>query len=326
MDLASQGNGVQGIDLNLGDGVLSLDFGTGPGRFASQPVTVPSPQNDGFLTVGDFDGDGRPDIVFAGFDYQEEGGFVSENGGIALPAPRPTNFALTLFRNAGQGSFVATASYANPTFLSDLVTGDFDGDGHLDVAELTSTNAWLLGVFYNTGDGHFADEATFGPNPDWGGFGLGVADFDGDGTDDLATVALLHPNAADEAIVIEAWRGARDRSFAMVSTTITSIPDVYQVATGDFDGDGRPDVALALAPAGRGGGSPPVPVAVYANQGDGTFAAPALYYLHGTSEPLTNAIVAGDLNGDGVSDLVVATTGRFDPYPLAVHVLLSRCE
>jgi hypothetical protein len=41
---------------------------------------------------------------------------------------------------------------------------------------------------------------------------------------------------------------------------------------------------------------------------------------------LTNAITAGDFNGDGVTDLAVATTGRLPPYPAAVHVLLSQCE
>jgi hypothetical protein len=326
LDLASQGNSATGIDVGTDDGVLAFDFGTGPGKLASRAVTLPSPQTNGFLTVGDFDGDGRPDLAFAGYDYQMMGGFVTDAGGIALPAPEPTNFAMNVYRNTGQGNFAAPASYANPTFFSDLVTGDFDGDGHLDIAELASTTAWLLGVFYNAGDGSFADEATFGPNPDWGGFGLGVADFNGDGIDDLATVTYLRPNASDEAIVIEVWSGARDRSFAMVTTEITAVPDVYQVATGDFNGDGKPDLALALQPAGRGGAAPPVPVAVYINQGDGTFAAPTTYFLSGASELLTNAIVAGDFNGDGVADIAVATTGRFSPYPVAVHVLLSQCD
>jgi hypothetical protein len=74
----------------------------------------------------------------------------------------------------------------------------------------------------------------------------------------------------------------------------------------------RPNAsALVLQPAGRGGSAPPVPVTVYASHGDGTFAAP---------------ITAGDFNGDGVTDIAVATTGRFSPYPVAVHVLLSQCE
>jgi hypothetical protein len=326
MDLASQSNGADGIDLNTGDGVLAFDFGTGSGKLASQPLTLASPQTNGFLVVGDFDGDGRPDLAFAGYDYQMMGGFVTDTGGIALPGPEPTNFAMNVYRNLGQGNFAPPVNYDNPTVHSDMVVGDFDGDGHLDIAGLSSTSAGVIGVSYNAGDGTFGDEATVGPNPEWGGFGLGVADFNGDGIDDLATPTYLRPNASDEAIVIEVWTGARDRSFAMVTTEITAVPDVYQVATGDFNGDGKPDIALALQPLGRGGQAPPVPVAVYANQGDGTFATPTIYYLSGASELLTNAIAAGDFNGDGVADIAVATTGRFSPYPVAVHVLLSQCE
>ena len=218
LDLASQGNSATGIDVGNHDGVLAFDFGTGAGKLASQAVALPSPQTDGFLAVGDFDGDGRPDLAFAGYDYQMMGGFVTDAGGIALPGPEPTNFAMNVYRNTGQGHFAAPVGYATPAFFKDLVTGDFDGDGHIDIALLASTTAWLLGVFYNVGDGSFADEATFGPNPDWGGFGFGAADFNGDGIDDLATVTYQRPNASDEAIVIEVWtqrrRHARPRAGA----------------------------------------------------------------------------------------------------------------
>ena len=325
VDLASQSNSSDGIDLATGDGVLAFDYGTGHGALASQAVTLATPETSGRVAVGDFDGDGRPDLAFAGYDYVEVGG-VTSDGRLSLPAPAPANSALNVFRNAGQGSFAAPVSYAKPATYGDLVTGDFDGDGHLDIAELASSTAGMIRVFYNTGDGTFRDAASFGPNPDWPGFGLGVADFNGDGVDDMATATILRPNASDEAMVIEVFTGARDGSFVVTTTAITAVPDVYQVATGDFNADGRPDVALVLAPAGRGGGAPPVPVAIFANQGDGTFAAPVIYSLSGTSELLTNALAAGDFNGDGVTDLAVATTGRFDPYPSAVNVLLSQCK
>jgi hypothetical protein len=326
VDLASQNSNADSISDSADGGVLALDFSTAPGKLADQLVTLPTPQSNGLLTVGDFDGDGRPDIAFAGYDYVMMGGFITDAGGIALPGPVPSHFAMNVYRNAGQGNFEPPVSYANPTFFSDLATGDFDGDGHLDIAVLSSSSAWLLGVFYNAGNGSFGDEATFGPDPDWGGLGLGVADFNGDGIDDLATPTYLRPNASDQAKVIEVWTGTRGRGFSMVATEITAVPDVSEVATGDFNGDGRADIALALQPAGRGGSSPPVPVAVYAGQGDGSFATPTTHYLTGTSEPLTNAIAAGDFNGDGVTDIAVATTGRFTPYTVAVHVLLSQCE
>jgi hypothetical protein len=326
VDLASQSNSSTGIDLAAGDGVLGFDFGTGRGQLAAQPVTQATPETTGLLAVGDFDGDGRSDIVFAGYDYVMTSGVVTDDGRIGLPGPVPANAALNVYRNLGQGNFASPQSYAHAMRFADLVVGDFDGDGHLDIAEVGSSPAGQLGVYYNAGDGTFGDEATFGPNPDWSSFGVAVADFNGDGIDDLATATILRPNASDEAIVLEVFTGTHDRSFAMTSTEITAVPDVYQVATGDFNGDGKPDVALVLQPAGRGGSAPPVPVTIFANQGDGTFAAPVTYYLSGTSELLTNAITAGDFNGDGVTDIAVATTGRFSPNPRAVNVLLSQCE
>jgi len=54
---------------------------------------------------------------------------------------------------------------------------------------------------------------------------------------------------------------------------------VSQVATGDFNGDGQPDIALALQPSGCGGSAPPVTVAVNATHGDGTFAKPSIHYV-----------------------------------------------
>src|SRR6185369_15591060 len=158
-------------------GVLTFAFGTGNGALASQAVTLATPQTSGRLAAGDFDGDGRSDLAFAGYDYVIAGGGVTVDGRISLLGPVPTNSALNVFRNAGQGAFAAPVRYAKPASFGDLVTGDFDGDGHLDIAELASTTAGMIRVLYNAGDGTFRDEASFGPNPDWSGFGLGVADF-----------------------------------------------------------------------------------------------------------------------------------------------------
>jgi hypothetical protein len=327
VDLASQSNNATGIDLATDDGVLAFDFGTGQATFAAQSVTQPSPQTYGFLAVGDFDGDKHPDLAFAGYSYRMAVGFITDAGGIALPGPVPTNNALNIYRNTGNGTFAAPNSQAAPYWLKKIATGDFDGDGHLDIAELLSVSDWQLGVYYNAGDGTFPDEATFAAKPDWSSYGLGVADFNGDGIDDLATTTILRPNASDQAIVLEVFTGGRDRSFTGPTTyPIETVPTLYDVTIGDFNGDGKPDIALVLGHDPQGAPTAPVPVVVFENRGDGTFGAPVTYVVGGSVELITSAITAGDFNADGVDDIAVATIGRFSPYPVAVNVLLSRCE
>jgi hypothetical protein len=85
-------------------------------------------------------------------------------------------------------------------------------------------------------------------------------------------------------------------------------PGGGQVAAGDLDGDGKPDLAIA-----NGAG-----VAVRLNQGNGTFAA-AVDYATG---PSSTWVAIGDLDGDGKADLAVTCDGGLG-YGL-VSVLLNR--
>jgi hypothetical protein len=328
IDLASQADGVYGIDLGTGNGVLGIDFGTGNGTFASQVVTYSTPQSYGDLTVGDFNGDGHPDLAFAGYDYVMAGGFITPDGLVALPAPEPTDFVLNVFFNAGDGTLTAPVTYANPNWFQDIATGDFDGDGQLDIAELiTSGNSGGVGIFFNAGDGTFRSEATYVASTDWIAYGLAVADFNGDGKDDVATTTVLNPNAASEANVLQVFTGASNGSLnGPASYPIVNIPTVYQIVTGDFNGDGKPDLAMVIGHNDQGGLIEPVPVAVFENLGDGRFGTPVTYGVAGEAMDYGTAIAAGDFNGDGVTDIAVTTSGEESPYPVAVNVLLSKCE
>jgi hypothetical protein len=328
IDLASQVDSFYGIDVGTGNGVLAIDFGAGNGPFASQVVTYSSPQSYGYLTVGDFNGDGHPDLAFAGYDYVMAGGYITPDGLIALPAPEPTDFALNVFFNAGDGTLAAPVIYANPNGFEDIASGDFDGDGHLDIAELsTSGSAGGIGVFFNAGDGTLRSEVTYVASPDWIAYGLAVADFNGDGKDDVATTTILNPNAASEATVLQVFTGASNGSLnGPVSYPIANIPSVYQIVTGDFNGDGKPDLAMVIGHTSQGALVDPVPVAVFENLGDGTFGAPVTYGVAGGAMDYGTSIAAGDFNGDGVTDIAVTTSSEDPPYPVAVNVLLSKCE
>jgi hypothetical protein len=326
VDLASQSNGTNGIDLGTDNGVLGVDFGTGNGMFASHLVPYSTPQTGGYLTVGDFNGDGHPDLAFAGYDYVESGGGASDGGLVSSPGPVPEDFALDVFFNEGDGTFAAPASYVNSQGfmlgLPSIASGDFDGDGHLDIAELTAG----FGVFFNAGDGTFGREVTY--VVDSGVAGLGVADFNGDGKDDIATTTTLNAGAANESYVLDVFSGADNRSFnGPAQYAIVNIPFVSQIVTGDFNGDGKPDLAMVLGPNDPNGGwIEPLPVAVFENRGDGTFGAPVTYHVGGELFEYATAIAAGDFNGDGVTDIAVTTSGETAPTPQAVNILLSRCE
>jgi hypothetical protein len=325
LDLASESNGANGIDLMTNDGVLGIDFGTGGGRFASQLDRYVTPETTGYLTVGDFNGDGHPDIAFSGHNYVVEGGGI--DGGIGLPAPEPADFALAVFLNAGAGTFARPSTYADPGSFQNIANGDFDGDGHLDIVGLTYTTPSGFGVFFNAGDGTFRKEVNVVASAGWIDYGLGVADFDGDGKDDVATTTTLNPNSPTEANVLEVFTGAANGGFnGPVNYPIATTPTVYQIVTGDFNGDGKSDLAMVIGHNSQGALIEPQPVTVFENRGDGTFGAPVTYTVGGKDLEGATAIAAGDFNGDGVTDIAVTTSSEQSPYPVAVNVLLSTCE
>jgi hypothetical protein len=328
LDLASQSNA--GIDVDTTDhttGLLGIDFGVAGGMFAPALATLPTPRTDGALAVADFNADGRPDLAFPSDDYVIAGGGVNDAGLVAIPGPEDTELALSVFMNRGDGTFAAPTTYANldAPRAGWFGVGDFDGDGHIDFAERATRNSGGFGVFFNAGDGSLGDEVTFHANEMWGLGGLGVADFDGDGIDDVALTTILDPNLPDEANVIEIFTGTRNRTFNGPAVyPLPALPDVDAILTGDFNGDAHPDLALVLR--NTWGSADPIPIAVFQNLGDGTFGPPVNYDVGGQAFQYVIGIAAGDFNGDGVTDLAVTTSGEeANPDPESVSVLLSEC-
>jgi len=329
LDLASHvTNGTDSYSKDQRTGKLLIDFGDSDGEFAASPVSIPTSRSDGFLTAGDFDGDGRKDIAFAGYNYFMSAGGVSETGAIALPGPIPTDLLLDVFFNRGDGSFDPPVSYANLDWLQyrEIATGDFDGDGHPDIAELSAREPSGFGVFFNRGDGSFDDQVDFVASTTWISYGLGVADFDGDGKDDVATATIINANLPGQANVLEVFTATGNGGFNEPAIyPMDSIPRVYQIMTGDFTGDGHPDLAMVMD--NEWGQTTPIPIAVFENLGDGSFGAPINYQVGGQAFQYVIGIAAGDLNGDRVTDLAVTTSGSLSsPNPNGVSVLLSRCE
>ena len=216
----------------------------------------------------------------------------------------PGTYFLRVNRTAGEGTYTLTTmvSLAAAPFEpipvgsgSFAVTaGDFNGDGKLDLAvaaEFSNGVSVLLG----NGDGTFqpAVEYAVGQEPD----ALVAGDFNGDGKLDLA-VANWNPLGDGNVSVL---LGNGDGTFqAAQQYAVGGYPS--SIVAGDFNGDGKLDLAVADEGNELGGAADPGGVSVLLDNGDGTFE-PAVYYAVG---PDPNAIVAGDFTSDGRTDLAVS--------------------
>ncbi len=128
---------------------------------------------------------------------------------------------------------------------------------------------------------------------------LATADFNEDGHQDLVVA-----NQADGTLSI--FLGVGDGTFMTPATVIKNVAAAPSaVAVGDFNGDGHVDIAVTDSSTGVN------KVAILLGKGDGTFAAPLTYATaSGTNlvgDPV--ALLATDIDGDGVLDLAVVNQG-----------------
>ena len=171
-----------------------------------------------------------------------------------------------------------------------VVSGDFNGDGHLDLAVANSEDN-TVSVLLGNGDGTFAPQVTYAVGS--GPSSIVAGDFTGDGHLDLAVATSNNEDGSGEVSVL---LGNGDGTFApQVTYAVGSGP--YAIVAGDFTGDGHLDLAVANQYDDT--------VSVLLGNGDGTFQ-PQVTYAVGS---VPYAIVAGDFTGDGHLDLAVAGAG-----------------
>lgn len=185
-----------------------------------------------------------------------------------------------------QVDFAPAVNVATVSFSQDLVTGDFDGDGDLDLGTVGSSQ---LQVLTNTGNGSFASAGVFAV----GSYAVGatVGDLDGDGDLDIAVVTSRgYLSGRDQAVVL---LGNGDGTFAAPATDRVGASP-FEITSADFDGDR--DLDLATVNFGSQN------VSVLPNRGDGTFGRVRNF---ATASAAPRAIAAGDLDGDSDVDLVV---------------------
>lgn len=188
--------------------------------------------------------------------------------------------------NNGEGRLgrsVLMSAHEAPSYQ--LVPGDFDGDGDLDALEATDrAGAWL---YRNRGDGSFSIEDTnAGPTSSRSAVALD-ADRDGD-----LDVFLSNRGEPGTLLVNDG-----DGAFNAVPVATSESGSVGSFAA-DFNADGADDLLLAV----RDGDS----ALVLLNNGEGEFTTRKTFGLSGVD---IRSVTAGDLDGDGLTDIVYGVVG-----------------
>ncbi len=276
-------NGVTDVAGNPMLQGLRFGFDTTPGRFSS-PERVLAADNGSIgansVAAGDLNGDGVPDIVYV--DAGDEGypdAVYLRTGRADGQLDPPVRLDLSTY-------FQPNTTRRCP--ITALAIGDLNGDGRADVA----VGSWNCGVLLlrqttagSLAPGQFLDELIQV---------LRISDINGDGRLDLVGVQ----NYWNKAFV---WLQQPDGQLVLHQTPGLGEVAGRDVAIGDIDGDGRPDLIVALRMEDVNEAN----IAILRQQTNGQFAPPR--YL---STGLINGIwgvAVGDFNGDGRLDIAGTT-------------------
>ncbi len=226
------------------------------------------------MAVGDFDGDGLPDLALANYG---------------------SNTVSVLLNTGDGGTFAPQTTYAVGNVPWTVAIGDFNGDGLPDIAVVNNSSN-SLGVLLNMGGGKFGPQVTYaaGGAPQF----VAVGDFNGDGYDDLAVANA--GNGVDAGTVsVFINLGTNTGKFAPQVTYAAGL-DPRAIAVGDLNGDGPLDLVVANQVGST--------VSVFINLGDGgAFAAQVTYAMPGLMAAAPESVAVGSFSGDGGPlDLAVA--------------------
>ncbi len=307
----------------LNQTVFALDFAPAAAYVAGEGILS--------MDAADLDGDGDLDVAVAQFTARSVSVLLNDGqGGLAPPVPYGLDWFPTAVRAAdinddglvdllvadggvrwlrglGGGAFASPttiAAFVDP--VDSMAIGDFDADGWTDLAvtgvmEEGATFRQYAAVALNSGAGFpsLALHATLGPvleaaDSPRGAQLLAIADFDGDGFQDLAV-------AGCRCGVLTVFPGDGAGGFAEPLST-SSLPRPQSLVAADFDADGRADLAIVSRYTDDRNTS-----TLMTLWGDSSGVFRARHSLNLFRH--ASCLRAADIDGDGHLDLVTASNG-----------------
>lgn len=262
----------------------------GDGTYDPQPLLVDCARVSD-LRAGDFNGDGKMDLLVVQFGWRKSGGVLW------LEQVSPTSWVSH------------EIALVNGPLQTEVL--DYDGDGELDFVVLFSQEHENLVLFRNLGGGRGFENRILAqaPHPAFGSSGFSAVDLDSDGDTDFL---WTNGDMMDEITLAKPYHGLRwleNRGGDLVSHELVRMPGCYRAAAHDLDGDG--DLDIAVSSVHFQWDLQDFPSLIWLeNDGNQTFIPRRLI----DSPSNLASLVAGDFDGDGLPDLVVG--GMHVPGPL----------
>lgn len=290
LDLSTAG--VEVADLN-GDG--NLDLAVDSNSTASPSLLT--------VALGDGSGNFKNTVQTQNVSYSNELVFVDVNGD-GIPDMLQSTGTLSVWTGKGDGTFNLPAN--GSTYVVDgagvqgIVTGDFNGDGALDIAQL-GDDYKQVSLFAGNGKGSFAAAPVLTTTTEAGSAPSyislqNVEDVQGKGY----SSALFIDDTSTTQVVTAVSDGKGNLTYK-VGLAASAVPAIgyIQPVQADFNNDGKQDLLIANTDG---------TLSVALSNGDGTFQQPVALALPAMDCEVAYA-AAGDLNKDGNTDLVITYYG-----------------